>query len=405
VTLRSIAPAMDPLGGESRLSTLINQHQWLPGETGSLAGIEGRHTAATRSVRTLWYNTWLLPGVFGVAGKPDREARAREIGATVRNRYDLIALGEVFDGKEAMSLLSGAGWLPGARFVLWEGPSWSSPPYRADVAGSLGDEVSDHLNGGCITMAKYPAITMTEAHWRPFVNEGDFTLIDSWAGKGILRCVVNAGGVAFLMISTHFVAGEAPAKMAEVDELVAFLEASRERDPALPTVVVGDFNLRSDAAELYGPLSSKLEASGFRDLWAWRHPGAWAPTGPFDREPNICPLNPSQPLWCVDDTAPVVGSHPGYPGYRIDYVFLERPRAAHRAILDCSQPRRVPFLRGAMKPPIDGDKYGAPIRGPHGVVRPTRETWRAWWHAYQEVPPALSDHLGLEFTLFVNPID
>jgi hypothetical protein len=64
MTLRTINAAMDPLEESPSLNDLLDQHQWLPEEhrSAGLGALETRRGATTKTLRAVWFNTWLLPG-------------------------------------------------------------------------------------------------------------------------------------------------------------------------------------------------------------------------------------------------------------------------------------------------------------------------------------------------------
>jgi hypothetical protein len=403
MSLQEIASAIDPLDAEPSLARLLGQHQWLPDQVASsLEPLQGRHNEETKVVRALWYNTFLLPGgPLGIEGKPDREARARELGQVLPGRYDLIGLAELFGADEERMVLF-SGWGANVRYVLG-GSGASGSSFDVDVATSLHDEPDDYLNGGCVTIAERSSVTITDAHWEPYGAEGG---IDAWAGKGFLRSVIDAGGLQFLFITTHLNAGDVQTKHAQVNELQAFILEGWNDFPQLPVLLAGDFNLGAETPSDYDLLRSRMSAVGLRDVWAWRQPNAWGPTSPFDRQPNICLLNALDTQSCADD-ATLDGTK---PGSRIDYIFLELPNRRHSAVLDVSQPRRIPFLRGDLVPPAHPERVTVVRRGGRprgsgrgsGVAAPIHSEWNEWLGLFTTRPPALSDHLGLQFTVYVN---
>jgi endonuclease/exonuclease/phosphatase family metal-dependent hydrolase len=436
MTLRTINVAMDPLDESPSLNDLLDQHQWLPEERRSagLCALETRHSATTKTLRAVWFNTWLLPGgPLGIAAKPDLAGRAGQLGGLLRARYDVAALGEVFGLAEALLIF--AAWEGRVRNrmpvdELLRGADGTSPAIWVghddpliDFAASPHHEVDDWLAGGCLTLCQLSQASIAEATWHPYAAESG---VDAWAGKGCLRCVIESEGMFFELYSTHLQAGGVEGvghgaeeeRRAQVAELMQFIRDTK--NPELPALVVGDFNAVSPPPRQLSPQSRVWRAMtagfvslGFQDLWTWRQQLAWGPTTNFMDDPDICQIDPRHPEWCHDNAVRLAG---GYPGNRIDYVWIEGAKPAHRFRLDTAKPRRVPFLRGDMTPPEDPAALTAPRarttvppdssprgRAPGGARPLTGRmtAGEAWRTAFSRL--ALSDHIGLEFTLFLNP--
>jgi hypothetical protein len=150
------------------------------------------------------------------------------------------------------------------------------------------------------------------------------------------------------------------ARMAQVDELVAFVQA--ERDPALPLLLLGDFNVPAhdpdpvldDEDDRYRDLLDHLAPLGATDLWA-AHGVGRGPTCTFDDASEL-PPDPDEPDRVLDeDDGPDPARGPGARptgaaararSERIDYLFLAPPVAPARAAIgevEAERPRRWAF--------------------------------------------------------------
>jgi endonuclease/exonuclease/phosphatase family metal-dependent hydrolase len=116
---------------------------------------------------------------------------------------------------------------------------------------------------------------------------------DVLAAKGVLHARIDLAGRPLDVYVTHLQAGDAQVavRRAQFDELAGFVRATA--DPSAPIVVMGDFNVQSDAAERGAPeseyrnllraLDRAIAPERFADLWLETHPQApdlWSWTKP-----------------------------------------------------------------------------------------------------------------------------
>ncbi len=320
-------------------------------------------------VRVGFWNTWLLRPRLWAGGPslpradrlfaPEVLRRAPRVGAALRDRFDVMALGECFEPSEQDAVA--AAW-PGATPV--PGPTRGRRRSTGSGLVTFVDEARAHL--------------LHTAH-HAFVAGGDRRDSDTFATKGALLVRVRvAPGVILDVVSTHLFAGgdllplpgaddqarHHSARMGQVDELVAFVQ--RERDPAAVLLLAGDFNVQAHNHDLADPgadlrdLADRLAPLQVTDLWA-EHGVGPGHTCTFS-SPADLPPDPAEPDQVADDHE----VHPhAAPGERIDYLWLAPPADGSVAVA-ADRPRRWAFPgRGA--------------RGGHGG--------------------SLSDHLALTTTL------
>ncbi|HRW38778.1 MAG: hypothetical protein KDB04_10895 [Acidimicrobiales bacterium] len=291
-----------------------------------------------------FWNTWLLsprlarrgprlPDLGGWFG-PDVARRAPLVGAAVRGRFDAVALSEVFEASEQDAV---AGAWPEASFV----------------AGPGAQRLRLQSSGLMALVAPGVELLRTERH--AYRSGGDLRDSDTYATKGALLTTIRsrAGGPPVDLISTHLFAGgdllpipgaddaarHHLARMAQVDELVGFIE--RVHDPDHVLVVAGDLNVRADDPdprlaspdERYRDLAAHLDRAGLHDVWAdhGRGPG---PTCTF-ADPADLPPDPDEPDRVVDRDDDASGE-------RIDYLWLRIPPSIEGRVA-VGRPRRWAF--------------------------------------------------------------
>jgi endonuclease/exonuclease/phosphatase family metal-dependent hydrolase len=182
--------------------------------------------------------------------------------------------------------------------------------------------------------------------------------------------------------STHLLAGgnilskeeRLKIQLKQVDELVAFV--TQTHHPENVMIVVGDFNINAQEASEFridgvpgtplSHLSRKLNAIDMQDIWVLRN-GTLGLTANLQVDSGICIPDRTDQRYC-DDSAKRQAS-----GARVDYVFVERQKPTHAFLVDFTRPRRVRFERPANAP--DRSKISF-----------------------------MSDHLGLDITIFATPI-
>jgi len=292
-----------------------------------------------------FWNTWLLrprlwPGGPALPGAdrffaPDVERRAPLVGAAVRGRFDAVALAEVFEAEEQRAVAD----------------AW---PGVASVAGPLRRGLR-RTNSGLLTLAD-PASAVVEGSERLAYRSGrDPRDSDTFAAKGALLVHLGRtdGGPGIDLVSTHLMAGgdllpipghddrerHHRTRMAQVDELVAFVD--RHRDRARPLLLAGDLNViaehpgHPESAATYRDLLAHLAPLGGRDLWADLGVGD-GPTCTFTAAADL-PPDPADPD-AVDDHVPA----PPPPAERIDYLWLV-PAATGPLVATPARPRRLAF--------------------------------------------------------------
>lgn len=327
----------------------------------------------TARVRVAFWNTWLLrprtwPGgpvlpIIGEKLAPHVGERAPLVGAALRDRFDVAALGECFERPEQDAVA--AAW-PGAQLV--PGPARSG--FR--LTGS-----------GLATLVDPAAVTVTHTATHAYRSGGDLRDSDTFATKGALLTRIRVGAVGQLdVVSTHLIAGgdllpvpgaddsvrHHAARMRQVDELVSFIE--RERRPEVPVLLVGDFNVQRHNASLVDPsddyedLAVRLRRIGLADQWAAHGVGP-GHTCTFTAAADL-PPDPEEPDRVLDDPD---GDPATAAGERIDYLWLA-PAADGSIAVDVDRPRRWAF-------------GGRGVRGGPGG--------------------SLSDHLALSATLHLRP--
>ncbi|MFO0592885.1 MAG: endonuclease/exonuclease/phosphatase family protein [Polyangiaceae bacterium] len=358
-----------------------------------------------------------------VQEKPDIDARTTEIGDEVSS-YDIVSLCEVWQKEHRDKLLEHA-W-PGDQPPLDNFNDFASP--------SPGDW--EHLGSGLLVFSRT----------RPFVDKdfyifnkdvvcepgairetgvirnspkgfdlGGLVDTDLWSRKGIKLTLVDVGFGYLELYSTHLYSGgagidflgsllpeptddeKARVRKYQIQALVSFIQ--RTHDEKNVAIVVGDFNVETgERANLQSCLKTVGPSVSFDDWYDLKpfrplsldtgHTNRGEHTETFNTHctpykpapgsivlpQNAAPnsKNGAADYYCMDDEPP----HPDGPkmdeitGERIDYVFVQRPEATHAYNLDVSRIRRRAFKRA-------DDHSGTEI--------------------------FMSDHLGLEMTLFVNP--
>lgn len=300
------------------------------------------------SIRVGFWNTWLLrprlwPGGPALPGAdkvfaPDVAQRAPLVGAAVRDRFDVIALGECFERSEQEAVA--AAW-PTATLV--PGPQRG----RTRMTGS-----------GLATLVDPATVDLVHTASHAYRTGGDLRDSDTLATKGALLTRVSVGDVGQLDIfSTHLLAGgeflpipghddsrrHHAARMRQVDELISFIE--RERVPSNPMLLVGDLNVCANdddealhqPSDRYEDLAVRLGLLGFRDLWA-EHGVGPGHSCSF-HVPADLPADPNEPDQVVDDPD---GDPTTSPGERIDYLWLA-PAAEGAIAVTVDRPRRWAF--------------------------------------------------------------
>ena len=172
-------------------------------------------------------------------------------------------------------------------------------------------------------------------------------------------------------------------ELRQLDELVAFVvekrtaEKNRSGGKWSPAVICGDFNIDGANPSRYAEVRRRLGAIGMVDAWAegpLKNEGSGQTARNDDGDgarqidfSSVCipRANATNSDYCDED--PSVASSSENVG-RFDYVFIEEPHPSHKCHIDFSRLRRRQFKRN---PPGAKQRF-------------------------------LSDHMGLETTLFVS---
>jgi endonuclease/exonuclease/phosphatase family metal-dependent hydrolase len=332
------------------------------------------------AIRLLFWNTYLLkvgagPGGLTLHEKPLVETRAPEVGAAVRDAYDVTALAEVFRPQEVAAVLAGAGVDPEAAV---RGPATAAP--------------SSFTSSGLLTFARHPIVRTEQVVFR--TRGRRLRDSDVWSRKGVLMVELDLGLPGNLEVfSTHlFYGGDllwsgarhrspeiAEVRQAQVHELLGFVDAVHH--PANVALVVGDFNIDAEGrgadgwaqpgegAEAAALLRGMFDDAGFDDAWTsvgdgpgWTCDLVEAPDERFEPDP-------AEPHLCAE---PAPAALPGDQLSRIDHAYLQRPTPSHRLDVRIGRFRRRAFPRSEQAPDHD-------------------------------VMATLSDHLGLHLELEVHP--
>lgn len=327
-----------------------------------------------------------------VKEKPNILGRALAIGNKAL-AYDIISLNEA--------------WVEDARKNILTQGNFSF------VEGPKGSTAWKHLQSGLLVLS--PTLKLEDGGGHVYATAGVQRLVgncdlgifhdsDHWANKGVQLTRIHLQVGTIELYSTHLYSGgefilaepdeaeRAQIRAAQVAEMIAFIKATHQSGNI--AIVAGDFNI-SAASGSYLQLKSSMAAIGFDDLWnvtsgknggrTNRHGDGGAPIySNFDTHCKIFLPGPSYgsrydparatprgndgvDYFC--DELQLDNAEPDVTGQRIDYIFIQRPTTHSRFYLDASRVRRRVFK----------------------------------WPGASAADADLSDHLGLEVTLFASP--
>jgi hypothetical protein len=322
-------------------------------------------------------------GGIRIAAKPALDARTAELGAALAD-YDVCCLCEVWKDEAAERIL---GDVRAARGDAWQA-----------VAGPGADGALIVHGSGLRFLTRGFPVVRTER--LVFGSRGERRHdSDAWTNKGAMLNVIDTGAGELELFQTHLYYGggfaDAPGLLAaplgihdptdaereaiwraQLGELARFYRAHHR--PSNVAIVTGDFNLSGADIRQYALVRRTMDELNLRDLWAW---------DVFDHAPAdgyTCRYTDGEEMerdfaavcgrpgaadgmgtYCNDDQP---ARRPRKGIGRFDFIFIENPTPAHRLHVEVSCPRRRPFRRIA---PSDGELF-------------------------------LSDHLGLDTTLFVS---
>ncbi|MEM7765107.1 MAG: hypothetical protein AAF290_13655, partial [Pseudomonadota bacterium] len=303
--------------------------------------------------------TFSLPVPFlpdpkiAIGHKPALFPRARELGAMLREEYDVSTLCEVFSEEVRTEIIK-----------AWKG---TTSPSESIGAGAGSPPAA--IGSGLYTLNTIMQRRRTESH--VFRERGRWEFdSDVYANKGILMTELDPGigGGNLEIYSTHMLSGnDIPnyyndvagalgfdtvdhglrlrnSRLRQVKELAEFIR--KNNNPENVVIVVGDFNIkRHDPAfpvtdQPYAEMVKILRPLGLVDLWAWRRPNTSGKTSNFEvRREQICQRSSDNNKFCKE----VPGRESdfaGQPGETLDYMFVQKPLSHHEITVDFSKPRR-----------------------------------------------------------------
>ncbi len=320
-------------------------------------------------IRLLFWNTFLLkprpipggPGLpaFGELAAPVVAERARRIGATLGGRFDVVALAETFELDDRQRILD-----------AWSG---GVPAHVAGPERSLRHGPGGFTSSGLFTLVDGWPIVRRATH--RFATRGSYRYdADALANKGVLLCEVESPGDAgnLEVFSTHLLYGTGllpgrtandphrrhALRMAQVDEMVAFIEAEHRADNTL--MLVGDMNIRAVDPDYgdgpgaqYDDLCARLDRLGLVDIWRTHGTGdgftCGAATDAFadQRDPD----DADALVDAADGASGAVAPEFAAQRERIDYAFIAPARNGPSWTV--SSIRRYAFPRAAGAPASD----------------------------------------------------
>lgn len=224
------------------------------------------------------------------------------------------------------------------------------------------------------------------------LDESDLAVLVDAVNQAADNAEGTAWDVTNVLDSVAEALGTDEGRLVEIGEnlLTDALDAASEGNP-LPIDP-----LRAPAPEVAAHMGWHVQrvAVELDDLWLVRggRAGATKNVAEFDAVCEFDDDSPDGHTYCKDYDPTMHEDDPAttIPGYRLDYVFVERPSDHHTLELDCRRIRRRPFWRSE-DPDVDEE------------FDPTEEK-----HTEDDetIPHFMSDHLGLEVDfLAVEPDD
>jgi hypothetical protein len=309
----------------------------------------------------------LTSSFYTTGDAPGRPERAKEIGSMLGAQYDVAALCEVFEPDRQDDVQKQAG-ASGRALGVAKGTQ-----AEGDLAGS-----------GLMSVAFEGRLVSSQR--KEFGYQGDpLRDADAWSRKGMVRIVLDLGhGWRVELYSTHLFNGGGilefdpadpyevtaaaffpeltPAQRLEiqlqqVDELVGYIKDTHQADHV--AMLVGDFNINANDPAQYAELMKRVSSVELVDLWPYWHQHA----GPSLKKPK--PRGDSTHPESVCDTAVAAYcAEPNQPdtSERIDFIFVQRPKAEHPFVLDMTRVRRRPFSRGGSASSHLSDHLGLDIK-------------------------------------------
>jgi hypothetical protein len=293
----------------------------------------------------------LTASFYTTGNAPGRPERAKEIGTMLGAEYEIAALCEVFEPERQDDVQKQAG-ASGRALGVAKGTQADG-----DLAGS-----------GLMSVAFEGRLVSSQR--KEFGFQGDpLRDADAWSRKGMLRTVLELGqGWRVELYSTHLFNGGGilefdpadpfqltlaglfpkltPAQRLEiqlqqVDDVVAYIKDTHQANHV--AMLVGDFNINANTPGVYEELTKRAWSVELIDLWPYWHQH----TRPMLKKPKPRGDTTHPETVCETADAKFCGE-PKQPGTseRIDFIFVQRPKAEHPFVLDLSRVRRRPFSRG-----------------------------------------------------------
>ena len=320
---------------------------------------------------------------------PDVDNRALEIGEEVF-KYDIVSLNEVWKQEFRDAIL-----MQEPQLTAFIGPP--DP--------SLGEW--EHMGSGILVFS--PTYEVLDGGYHQYIRTGvekglpgcplgKLYDADQWSRKGVQLTLINVKYGTIELYSTHLYSGgemvlkpsdeeKAAVRVEQFNELAEFIRQTH--NPKNIAIVAGDFNTETDAVaerRILCDTLGNIQGINFDDWYAITpfleveqrvngiddgligHTNRDSNQSSFD---SICRIFPSKKpgnvkydYYCDETIKPSAPT-----GNRLDYIFIQRPLSSQTFILDVSRIRRRAFKR------LHGDGDNANY---------------------------LSDHLGLEVTLYAN---
>lgn len=297
-----------------------------------------------------------VPRELVLEKKPAFKPRAQEIGDVLRHdRYDLVALGETWNGDLRDILLGKWALQRDAKHLATGKPEGEAFFGDGLLLGSTDGRIIDRQRHEYTTRG----IDRTPGPVLDMLTDDEL-----WARKGVMLVRIDTGVGVLDVYFTHLYFGTGlgldgiPAvgpllyppsnteredvRSAQLKELSGFFESTHHA--ANVAVVCGDFNIDATGQDLgytgVQALQQFISRHDLQDMWLSPH-GEFAGCtgGNFGK---ICPpvQSPNDPRFC-NETTDVESSN----GYRIDFLFVERPQTGHSFMLDITRVRRRSFPR------------------------------------------------------------
>lgn len=297
-----------------------------------------------------------VPRELVLEKKPALTPRAQEIGDVLRHdRYDLVALGETWNGDLRDILLGKWALQRDAKHLATGKPEGDVFFGDGLLFGSTDGRIIDRQRHEYITRG----IDRTPGRLLDMLTDDEL-----WARKGVMLVRIDVGVGVLDVYLTHLYFGTGlgldgipwvgsllhppsnkereDVRSAQLQELSEFYERTHRPDNV--AVVCGDFNIDATAQDPsysgIAALQQFISRHDLEDRWISPHEEfAGCTVGNFAK---ICPpvQSPNDPRFCNETSSDESSS-----GCRIDFLLVERPQFRHSFMLDITRVRRRSFLR------------------------------------------------------------